>query len=144
MAGGGGWLGHVSKIKQGFYSLGSVSRRLLSCFVVYRSEGMVAKAVGDVRRTGGQWRMAVRPPPSVRRPRVTGLSLHVHVTGPSCTVAAVRVSDRWSLRRLGVRARPGYSEPTWRARGDVVRGCPELHKQFRLTMFVPIFLPFSK
>jgi hypothetical protein len=44
---------------------------LIIRFVVYRSEGMGAKAVGDVRRTGGQWRMAVRPPVSVRGPCVT-------------------------------------------------------------------------
>jgi hypothetical protein len=33
------------------------------------------------------------------------------------TVATARASDRWVLRRLCVRARPGYGEPTWRARG---------------------------
>jgi hypothetical protein len=49
---------------------------LLSTFMAYRSEGMGTKAVGNVQRTGGQWRMAVRPLASVCRPRVTGLSLH--------------------------------------------------------------------
>jgi hypothetical protein len=57
-------------------------------------------------------------------------------------VAAARASDRWSLRRLGVRAQPGYGEPMWRARGDVVRGCAKLHKQFHLTIFHSIFLQF--
>jgi hypothetical protein len=97
---------------------------------------------GDVRRTGGQWRMAVRSPASACRPRVTGLGLHTCVMDPSCTVVAARASDRWSLQRLGVRARPGYDEPTWRACGDVVRGCAELHKQFDLTIFHSIFLRF--
>jgi hypothetical protein len=81
-----------------------------------------------VQHTGGQWRMAVCPPACARRPRVTNLGLHGCITGPSCTVAAAQASDRWSLRRLGVRARPGYDEPTWRACGNIVRGSAELPK----------------
>jgi hypothetical protein len=93
-----------------------------------------------VQHIGGQWRMAVRPPACARRPRVTGLGLHGRVTGPSCTVAAARALDCWSLQRLGVRARPGYGEPTWRARGDVVRGSAGLPKQFHLAPFKMSFL----
>jgi hypothetical protein len=36
---------------------------------------MGAKAVGDVRRGSGQWRMAVRPRACVLRPRVAGLGV---------------------------------------------------------------------
>jgi hypothetical protein len=46
---------------------------------------MGAKAVDDVRRGSGQWRMAVRPRACARRPRVTGLEVgarHAH----RCTV----------------------------------------------------------
>jgi hypothetical protein len=39
----------------------------------YRNRGMGAKAVGDMRRGSGQWRMAVRPRACAQRPRVTGL-----------------------------------------------------------------------
>jgi hypothetical protein len=41
----------------------------------YRNCGMGAKAVGDVRRGSGQWRMAVRPRACARQPRVTGLGV---------------------------------------------------------------------
>jgi hypothetical protein len=34
---------------------------------------MGGKAVGDVQRASGQWRMAVRPRACARRPRVAGL-----------------------------------------------------------------------
>jgi hypothetical protein len=87
-----------------------------------------------------QWRMAVRPSACARRPRVTGLGLHARVTGPSCIVAAARASDSWSLRCLGVRARPGYGEPTWWACGDVVRGCAGLRKQLDLAHLKMDFL----
>jgi hypothetical protein len=39
-----------------------------------------------------------------------------------------------------VRAQPGYGEPTWRARGDVVRGSAGLPKQFHLAPFKMSFL----
>jgi hypothetical protein len=42
---------------------------------------MGAKAVDDVRRGSGQWRMAVRPRACARRPRVTDLG----VGGSSCS-----------------------------------------------------------
>jgi hypothetical protein len=41
----------------------------------YRNHGMGGKAVGDVQRASGQWRMAVRPRACARRPRVAGLGV---------------------------------------------------------------------
>jgi hypothetical protein len=41
----------------------------------YRNHGMGAKAVGDVRRGSGQWRMVVRPRACARRPRVAVLGV---------------------------------------------------------------------
>jgi hypothetical protein len=41
----------------------------------YRNHGMGAKAVGDVRRGSGHWRMAVPPRACARRPRVTSLGI---------------------------------------------------------------------
>jgi hypothetical protein len=81
---------------------------------------------------------------SVLWTRGTGLSLHACVTGPRGTLATVRASDRWSLRRLGVRAWAGYGEPTWRRAGDVVRGSAGLQTQFDLTLLHSNFLQFSK
>jgi hypothetical protein len=78
---------------------------------------MGAEAVATCGRADDQWGMAVRPQASAHRPRGTGLSFHVRVTDPRCTVVAARASDRWLLRRLGVRVRLGYGEPTWRVRG---------------------------
>jgi hypothetical protein len=57
-------------------------------------------------------------------------------------VVAARALDRWSLRRLGVRTRPGYGELMWRASGDVVRGSAKLHKQFDLAHFKMDFLQY--
>jgi hypothetical protein len=51
----------------------------------YRNRGMGAKAVDDVRRGSGQWRMAVRPRACARRPRVTGLEVGAH-HAHRCTV----------------------------------------------------------
>jgi hypothetical protein len=73
----------------------------------------------------------------VRRPMVDGGSpasecaqaawhrprLPARVIGPRCTVVTARSSDRWVLRRLGVRAQPGYGEADVAcARYDVARG----------------------
>jgi hypothetical protein len=88
--------------------------------------------------------MAVRPPASARRPRVTGLGLPARVMGPSCTVVAAQTSDRWVLRRLGVRARLGYGEPTWRACGRRRARCGRVQKQFDLTISHSDFLQFLK
>jgi hypothetical protein len=96
--------------------------------------------VGDVQRLGGQWRMAVCPPACVRGSRVTGLGLHARVMGPRCTVAATWALDRWSLRRLGVRTWPGYSEPTWRARG---RRCAREHRLRQTVSFNHLCTGFS-
>jgi hypothetical protein len=41
----------------------------------YKNRGMGTKAVGDMRRGSGQWRMAVRSRVCARRPRVTGLGV---------------------------------------------------------------------
>jgi hypothetical protein len=93
-----------------------------------------------VQRLSGQWQMAVRPPACARGPRVTGLGLHARVTGPRCTVAATRASDRWSLQCLNVRARPGYGEPTWRARG---RRCAREHRLRQTFLFNHLCTSFS-
>jgi hypothetical protein len=89
--------------------------------------GVEVVAMCGAPAANGGWRFAHQ---RVRVGRVTGLGLHARVMDPSCTVAAARASDRWSLQRLGVRARPGYGEPMWRVRGDVVRWCPELKNSF--------------
>jgi hypothetical protein len=78
---------------------------------------MGAEVVAACGGADGQWGKALRPPASAPRPRGIGLSFHARVTDPRCTVAATRASDRWLLRRLDVRARPGYGESTWRVRG---------------------------
>jgi hypothetical protein len=41
----------------------------------YRSHGMGAKAVGNVRRGSGQWQMAVHPRACALRPRVADLGV---------------------------------------------------------------------
>jgi hypothetical protein len=49
--------------------------------------------------------------------------LPTRVTSPRCTVASTRVSDRWVLWCLGVRAWPGYgAADVAGARHDVARG----------------------
>jgi formylglycine-generating enzyme required for sulfatase activity len=84
------------------------------------------EAVGDVRPADGQWRKAARAGASVLWPRGTGLSFHACVMGPRGTMAAARASDRWSLRRLGVRARTGYGATDMAgAQRDVARGSPK-------------------
>jgi hypothetical protein len=68
---------------------------------------------GDVRRPGGQWRAAGGAPV-----RWIGATWHgplaMNVTGE---FTLTQHSDRWSLRRLAVRARCGYGTyggaPTW-------------------------------
>jgi hypothetical protein len=68
---------------------------------------------GDVRRLDGQWRAAGGAPI-----RWIGATWHgplaTNVTGE---FTPTQRSDRWSLRRLGVRARRGYDTyggaPTW-------------------------------
>jgi hypothetical protein len=68
---------------------------------------------GDVRRPGGQWRAV-----GGASVRWIGATWH----GPLATIVTgestpTQRSDRWSLRRLGVRARRGYGTyggaPTW-------------------------------
>jgi hypothetical protein len=99
---------------------------------------------GDVRRTGGQWRMAVRPPASARRPRGTGL-------GFACASWALAAQ----CRRRGPRTagfsgasvcarRPGTASRRGGRAGDVVRGCARVQTQFDLTIFDSTFLQFSK
>jgi hypothetical protein len=115
---------------------------LLGCVRKNRQGGFI----GPVARRGGfappswptgapawaRWRCA-----SDRRPMVDGGSpagecaqaawhrprLPAHIIGPRCTVASARASDRWVLRRLSVRVRPGCGEAdVVGARRDVARG----------------------
>jgi hypothetical protein len=120
MAGSGGWLGRAWEKGEGdFYRPGSMPRRLLGSVVAYEAKEW-ARGGGDVRRDrrpmaegsarGGESAVAAwhRPKP----PRVRHTLAHSGGSaglGPEVTLA------------LGVRAQPGYSEPTWRAGCDVAR-----------------------
>jgi hypothetical protein len=107
----------------------------------YRNRDMGAKAVDDVRRGSGQWRMAVRPCACARQPRVTGLEVgarHAHRRtmhgearhGPTVTGLLRRACP--AVRRRGM--------PMARRRA---LGC-EGAKQFNLPLFQMNFLPISK
>jgi hypothetical protein len=66
--------------------------------------------------------------------------LLARVIGPSCTVATAQASDCWVLRRLSVRARPGYGEADVAgARCDVACGFPNS----KIVPFNPVWIKFS-
>jgi hypothetical protein len=94
-----------------------------------------------VRRTSGQWRMAVRPPASAHRPRGTGLS-------PSR--ASLAVGDSTGLGPLGSSGTsacacgPGTASRRGGRAGDVVRGFAWIQTQFHLALFKMNFLQIFK
>jgi hypothetical protein len=63
----------------------------------YRNRDMGAKAVDDMRRGSGQWRMAVRPRACARRPRVTGLGVggSSRSQAHSARGGSPRTGDHW-------------------------------------------------
>jgi hypothetical protein len=76
MAGGGGrWraAGTSKREEGGFYRPGHVRKGGSTTTNGHRGHNMGGKAVGDVRKAGGQWRKAVRAPACGRQPRGTGL-----------------------------------------------------------------------
>jgi hypothetical protein len=82
-----------------------------------------ARGGGDVRRSRRPMENGGSPADECAEAAWHRPKLPARVIGPRCTVASAPASDRWVLRCLGVRTRPGYS--TTNVAGawcDVARG----------------------
>jgi hypothetical protein len=90
-------------VRQGGFRAPGARRGVARSVVAYNGDSMVGRRWATCGRPTAKWK-AARTGASGLWPRGTGLSLHARVTCPRGTVVAVWASDRWTLRRLGVRA----------------------------------------